>query len=151
MVEQHIATGREAKLPHLRDTSAKVSPREVPSGSIGTIGSSAHELIVVELSRGDADIAQALLLPLGHTADIPFCDIDMSLLGKFAHSLGEGDILRLHEIAEGIPAFSATEAMPELRRSIDLERRGLLVMERTASPEFMATLLQGNTLGYQSH
>ena len=45
-------------------------------------------------------------------------------------------------------ALMAAKAIIQLTFGIDAERRGLLVMERAASPESLALLLQGHIFPY---
>ena len=51
------------------------------------------------------------------------------LVGEALHDLGEAQAVDLHQEGDHVAAFPAAEAVPELAGRVDVERRGLLVVE----------------------
>src|SRR5690606_3253673 len=73
----------------------------------------------------------------------PFLDLDAVLGGELARSLHEVDRLELHEQRESISSFPAAEALIQPLVRAHVERRGLLLMKRTESPELTTHSLEG--------
>ena len=59
-------------------------------------------------------------------------NLDAVTLGHHLQGLGIGDVLVLHQESHGIAALAASEALVDALRGRHDERRGLLVVERTA-------------------
>jgi hypothetical protein len=68
-----------------------------------------------------------------HAASAPraLWDLDPVLAGETAHRLGEGQVLDLHQEGERVAPLLAAEAVVGTAIGIDMERRGLLAVERT--------------------
>ena len=71
-------------------------------------------------------------------------DLDIVFLGQIAQSLGVGAVLLLHHETYGRAGFPAAEAFVYAFGRGDVERRRLLVMERTAGYEVGTPPLQGD-------
>ena len=146
MSNKRLSTGRESKLPFLRDCAA-----EIPSSEIGARGSrfgrfSAHQLSVIEIACFSADFPQARLSALRGTGLPRFLDIDMSTIRQCAYGIGKREVVSFHYEPEHIATFAAAKAMPKLRDGVNLARRRLLVVEWAAAPEVSTPLLEGHAL-----
>ena len=62
-------------------------------------------------------------------------ELDAELLGEPLDGLGEGEPVDLHHEGDDVAALPAAEAVEELARRVDVERRGLLVVERAQALE----------------
>ena len=93
---------------------------------------------------GDAEW-QRLGTPVPTTSG-KFDDVDVRAVGEHAHGIGKVDVVHLHDEAEHVAALAAAEAVPELRGGVDLARRRLLVVKRTAAPEIAPPLAHGHAL-----
>jgi len=69
-------------------------------------------------------------------------DFHASGFGQVLDSLGEIQVVVVHEKAEGIAAGAAAEAVIELLVGADAERRGFLFVERAAGGVVLAGLFQ---------
>ena len=78
-------------------------------------------------------------------------DVDVRAVGQIAHGLGKVEVLGLHDEREDVAPFPAAEAVPQLGGGVDLERGGLLLMQRAAAPEVAALLLDGGALADDRH
>ena len=143
--ERAFAWG-ETELPQLRNRPPQPAARQVRARSGGIGSRVAHELGMVELRRDLADLLQAGLLARRRAATARLDDVDMSSLGELAHGLGKREILCFHEEGEHVTAFAASEAVPQLKRGVDLKRRALLVMKRATAPEVAPALLHRGSL-----
>jgi hypothetical protein len=62
-------------------------------------------------------------------------ELDAELLGEPLDGLGEGEAVDLHHEGDDVAALPAAEAVEELPRRVDVERRSLLVVEGTQALE----------------
>ena len=138
--------GSKTELPLLRNLSAQITPRQIGAGLVNLRATPAHKLGVEEFGRSVAYLFQARLLAAIHGGARRFGNLNARAARKLAHGIDETDIVELHHEAENVSAFATAETMPQLRRRIDFERGGFLVMERTATPEIAATLTQNDPL-----
>ena len=136
----------KTELPLLRNLSAQITPRQIGTSLVNLRATPAHKLGVEEFGRGIAYLFQASLLTTIHGGARRFGNLNACAARKLAHGIDETDIVELHHEAENVSAFAAAETMPQLRRRIDFERGGFLVMERAATPEIAATLTQNDPL-----
>ena len=142
MANQGTAAGGKAQIPGLGDFPAQISPTQVGASAGSAVGAAAHELQMVEGCGLLTDGLQARLLAgaCGRAAPGGFGNLHVSSLSQLAHGFGEGQVLCLHDVAEGVAAFSAAEAMPQLSHGVHLEGGGLFAMKRAAAPKIPALL-----------
>ena len=140
------APWRETELPFLGNSTAQIAPAKVLPRRCCLARFPTHELRMVEIARCGANIAQARLAAVGNAAPARLLDVDVGAIGQHAHRVGKAHVVDLHHEAEHVTALAASEAVPQLRRRVDLARRRLLVVEGAAAPEIASALPHGNAL-----
>ena len=144
--------GGVAEHPLLRHLAAEAAGGQILPRRVGPLAAAAHELGVVELGRARADLLHAALHRARHApAPRVLRDVDVGAVGQIAHGLGKVEVLGLHDEREDVAPFPAAEAVPQLGGGVDLERGGLLLMQRAAAPEVAALLLDGGALADDRH
>lgn len=76
---------------------------------------------------------------------------NIEIPGKGTGRFGKGQAIVFHQEGDGIAALLAPKAMKDLPIGIDIERRRLLVMERTKPLPISAGLLEFNVAGDQTN
>ena len=115
----------------------------------GLLGRIAQKRLVVKRRRLVEAHDQPLTTALRLRVTSHLVDLDPCALGKHANGIGEIQVLGAHQIAKGVPALAASEAVPQLCRTVHFERGRLLVVERTQPPVEASLLLENDRLGDQ--
>ena len=149
---ERAASRGVAEHPLLRHLAAEAAGGQILPRRVRPLAAAAHELGVVELGRARADLLHAALHRARHApAPRVLRDVDVGAVGQIAHGLGKVEVLGLHDEREDVAPFPAAEAVPQLGGGVDLERGGLLLMQRAAAPEVAALLLDGGALADDRH
>ena len=82
-----------------------------------------------DLVRLDQPAARRSARPLGLVVAVLATQLDAVLVGEPLDRLGEGEPVDLHQEGDDVAALLAAEAVEELARGLDVEGRGLLVVE----------------------
>ncbi len=102
---------------------------------------------MVELRRDLADLPSGGPFLLGRrAATARLDDVDMSSLGELAHGPGNVRSSVFMRKANTVTAFAASEAVPQLKRGVDLNDGLFLVMKRATAPEVAPALLHRASL-----
>ena len=149
MSDELAVAGGIAKLPLSCALRAEATLVQVGAGLRGTSIARAHELHVIEVLGLGAGLHHAVFEAAGNAAPAYLGDLDVGAVGQRAHGLGKLEMFAFHEITEDIAALAAPETVPVLQVGIYLERGRLLVMERAASPEQAALLIEHDALVHE--
>ncbi len=138
---QSSSARRVTQFEALRDLDSEAALLEVLTRLRRASVSRGDERLVVETSRFVARRPQPLASSARHAvACLGY--LDVRSIGEQSDRVGELEMFGLHQKAEHVAAFATSEAVPQLRRRIDLERWCLLLMERTQTPVQSALLLE---------
>ena len=150
MTHQRAGPGRIAQHPLVRRRTAQPAAGKVRAGAVRAVAPASHELLMVELRRLAADLAQARLAALRHAA-ARLCDLHVSAPRQIAYGIRKLQVVYLLDELVDIAAFAAAEAVPQLRGRVHLARGRLFLMERAAAPVIPSALLQRHPLGEHVH
>jgi hypothetical protein len=114
----------EADLEALRRIRVDAPLAQV--GAAGAAGRRQRLLVVPE----DGGVGLEDLLGDATACAARFRHLDAAVLRQAAHRLHEGQVLGLHQEGERVSSLLTAEAVEALAVRIDVERRGLLVVER---------------------
>lgn len=95
-------------------------------------------------------LALALLAPL-LVGQLTFFDLNVVFVGQPSEGFGIVHLLMFHDEPHGVAPLAATETMTGASRRRHVERRGLLVMERTQPFIIDAALVERYKLRYYVH
>lgn len=80
-----------------------------------------------------------------------FLDGDVGALSQFSHRVGKGEVLVLHDEADGVTTFAAPEAFEVLAGRIDIKGRGLFVVKGAEGLESGASTFDREVGGNEVH
>ena len=156
--------GGETLRRQMRDerSPARRVPETVLAAHIGThrargeigaraIVTTAHELQVVEVRSLLAHVDDARALGAATGSGVRILDLDTGSVCEIPDRFWKREVLALHDIAEAVAAFAATETMPNLGCGDHMKRRRLLAVEGAASPQILAARFQRNGLLHERH
>src|ERR1700741_180951 len=108
------------------------------------------QLVLEELAGGGNDFVQRLApLFARFVFRRPCGQFDARVLRQPLHRFGEGEALHLTQPFESVAARAAAEAMIGAPLVLDLEARGLFLVERTAAPEHAPLAGELDAFSYQ--
>ena len=151
MRDKLTATGRKPQVPTFADRGAKSTAPKVRAPGLRAVATATKKHHRVERLRFGEAFHQPVTTRALTCGTSLLDELDARSVGKITNGIGKLESLSAHDVVEHVTAFATTEAVPQARRGVDLERRALIVMEGAASPELGATTLEHDRLGDERH
>lgn len=106
---------------------------------------------MVEIRSLLAHVDDARALGAATGTGVGILDLDTGSVCEIPDRFWKREVLALHDVTEAVAALTAAETMPYLGRRNHMERRRLLTMEGTASPQVLTAGFQRDGLLHERH